>query len=158
MTVASRKIFWWYLLAAGVGGTALFVYFAVAESLGEPKFYAWPAVSLLLAIYAGVRLRRCYRQEPLAPGFWHMSIADMLLAAMITGIVMTIFQTGRAHSFLAVSAPLSLIVGLHYLAGVLAATHLVIVKFSRRHMYSFAFVLRGFGALGVASCASFLSF
>lgn len=115
MTPSARKTFWWYALAASMGGTSFFFYICLLESFPPKEMlgvYLWPLTSILIMIASILALRRCYRDEPGAfSGFWQLSIVDLYAVIFFAALWMAIWRSVSPNDFVSHGIAVSLFMG-----------------------------------------------
>lgn len=154
MKTSTQKTVLWWLLALGLGGTVM--YAGLVAELGFPTggeawINAWPVITGGMALSAGLILIRTYRREPTAaPGQWHLRMTDLLCAALIAGLIFTVFQQSWPDLLLRAGIPVGLVASTLFVAGVLTGARKGIQSGGVRAVFGLGYLLRLFGALGWA--------
>lgn len=125
MTPSARKTFWWYALAASMGGTAFFVFICIIETPPPAAMlgvYVWPLSCIATTVAAIWRLRRCYRDEPDAfRGFFQLSIIDLYAVVLFAALWMGGWRTLSMPNFVPTGVVISLLMTMSYALCLLVA-------------------------------------
>lgn len=125
MSVSERKSFWWCVLAscAGVGLYLLADFYSIKRGPYHDSPAGLIYLEALLGAIALKRLSACYDAEPAnRNGRWQLSLIDLLSVLFFVGTAMTLFQSLDGNGFLYRGLPISLGLGVGYVAGLLIAS------------------------------------
>jgi hypothetical protein len=161
MTIATQKKLWWSALALGIGGTGIFFVLVLLHrsfpSGPEKWLNLWPVVTFVLAVVSVFVLRRLYRIEPApAGGFYQLGLADLVLASMLCGLVLTIGQVVSEERFLRIVVPLAMASGATFVVGLLLAARRGIASDWCKRYFALGFTLALYGAVVVGGVFVFL--
>lgn len=158
MLIANQKKLWWFLLAMGVGGTLLF--FAILAVRWNPSnklergIWLWPICTIIAAIVASLRLRCLYRLEPAQqPGFYHLSLIDLLVATLLAGLAGTICYWADFATCAVVLVPF---VAVAFTFGVLISTRRGLKSIGWKYLYAVAYLAFAFGLAGITGFVVFV--
>lgn len=154
MSLVRQKKVAWCVFFAGAGTTLLFCLYAVMEGFRFVfDLLFWEIISVLMLVAGGWRLRVLYRREPAQePGKWHLSVADLMALAGITGLFLAIAQSMLTpRVFLERGIAVCLLGGIANVLGLLIASRKGIQRPWHRVLFANAYSLRIFGALGTGT-------
>ncbi|MCW8133248.1 MAG: hypothetical protein KIS92_23080 [Planctomycetota bacterium] len=153
MNVTRQKTIWWWIEAAMIGGLAVFTLMCAERGPprgSETKLWAWPVISVFLAVASAVALARLYRIEPYAgPGLWQLEMLDLVATAFFAGLNLAAWQAGRPSSFLAFGLISTACATGAFVAGMLAAARMGLPPRLTRWSFAACYILRLFGALSL---------
>jgi len=91
------KSLWWLLFFAGAGTLLFFLVIVMQNGWREVSrdsmAIVLPVLAVILTAVSAVGLRICYKREPANfSGFWHLTLADLIVTAFFSGMVMSVFQ------------------------------------------------------------------
>ena len=125
MTPAARKTFWWYALAASMGGTAFFLFICIIETPPPAAMlgvYVWPLSCIATSVAAIWNLRRYYRDEPDAfRGFFQLSIIDLSAVVLFAALWMGGWRAFSMDNFKPTGIVISLLMTVSYALCLLVA-------------------------------------
>ena len=154
MSVSLKEKLAWCVFFAGLGGTLMFAAYTVAEGWGFSRdVFILPLLSIMLlgaGAWALVKLRRLTPHE--FAGKWHLSIVDLLIVAGFSGVLLGIAKTSLDEEvFLGRGILICLLWGTADVCGLLIASRKNIQRTRDRFLFSYAYALRLFGALGTGA-------
>ena len=149
MHLTRRKLIAGLTFVIMFGGTALFALIAIVKGLPQGRevwINLWPVLTSVGTVVSFLALRKAERQDPLPPGSWQLTLADLLAATLTFGALLGIISNLCDDLEFIQALFVSLLITAVMIAGLLCASRIHIPR-RRRALFGLTFALGVTGLL-----------